>query len=241
MTAGQPSSGASARGNKGDVEVQQPSRAQIQIAQRMAESKATVPDFTLQAEVDMDQAVALLARLGEADPAPTYVDLVVKACGLALREHPRANSAYRDGAFEHYERVNVGLAIATEESLIVPVLFDADRKSLQAIAGEARGLGERVRERRITPGELSGATFTVFNLGSYGVTSFAAIVNPPQAGILAVGELRDVPVVRDGQVVPGTRMDIVLTCDHRILYGAPAARFLARIRELLEDPATLAG
>ena len=170
---------------------------------------------------------------------PSYNDLVVKACGLALREHPRANAAYRDGAFELYERVNVGIAVAAEDSLIVPTVFDADRKSLLEIAREARVLADRVRQRVITPAELSGATFTVSNLGMYGVASFAAIINPPQAAILAVGELREQPVVRDGQVVPGSRMSLVLTCDHRILYGAPAAEFLARVRQLLEQPINL--
>jgi pyruvate dehydrogenase E2 component (dihydrolipoamide acetyltransferase) len=232
-----------ARGNKGTVTIQQPSRTQVQIAQRMAESKATIPDFALHAEVDMEQAVALrgqlrkLARAG--DVVPSYNDLVVKACGLALREHPRANAAYRDGAFECYERVNVGIAVAAEDSLIVPTVFDADRKSLLEIAHEARTLADRVRQRVITPAELSSATFTVSNLGMYGVASFAAIINPPQAAILAVGELRELPVVRDGQVVAGSRISLVLTCDHRILYGAPAAEFLARVRQLLEQPLNL--
>ncbi len=231
------------RGNKGAVTIHQLSRTQVQIAQRMAESKATIPDFTLHAEVEMDQAVALRAQLRKAsragDVVPSYNDLVVKACGLALREHPRANAAYRDGAFELYERVNVGIAVATQDSLIVPTVFDADRRSLIEIAREARRLAERVRQREITPAELSGATFTVSNLGMYGVSSFAAIINPPQAAILAVGGLRELPVVRDGHVVPGTRMSLVLTCDHRILYGAPAAEFLARVRQLLEQPVNL--
>jgi pyruvate dehydrogenase E2 component (dihydrolipoamide acetyltransferase) len=238
-----PAPATRAAGNKGEVTIQQLSRIQVQIAQRMAESKATVPDFTLHAEVDMERAVALREQLRKAaragDVVPSYNDLVVKACGLALREHPRANAAYRDGAFELYERVNVGIAVAAADSLIVPTVFDADRKSLLEIAREARALADRVRQRQITPAELSGATFTVSNLGMYGVASFAAIINPPQAAILAVGELREEPVVRDGQIVPGLRMGIVLTCDHRILYGAPAAEFLARIRQLLEQPVNL--
>jgi pyruvate dehydrogenase E2 component (dihydrolipoyllysine-residue acetyltransferase) len=232
-----------ARGNKGAVTVQQLSRTQVQIAQRMAESKATIPDFTLHAEIDMEHAVALRDQLRKAaraaDVVPSYNDLVVKACGLALRGHPRANAAYRDGAFELYERVNVGIAVAAEDTLIVPTVFDADRKSLLEIAREARTLADRVRQRVITPAELSGATFTVSNLGMYGVASFAAIINPPQAAILAVGELREQPVVRDGQIVPGVRMSLVLTCDHRILYGAPAAEFLARVGHLLEQPVNL--
>ena len=234
---------APARGNKGAVTIQQLSRTQVQIAQRMAESKATIPDFTLHVEVDMQQAVALRDQLRKAarggDVVPSYNDLVVRACGLALREHPRANAAYRDGAFELYERVNIGIAVAAEDSLIVPTVFDADRKSLLEIAREARTLADRVRQRVITPAELSGATFTVSNLGMYGVASFAAIINPPQAAILAVGELRELPVVRDGVLVPGLRMTLVLTCDHRILYGAPAAEFLARVRQLVEQPINL--
>jgi pyruvate dehydrogenase E2 component (dihydrolipoamide acetyltransferase) len=230
-------------GNKGAVTILQPSRTQVQIAQRMSESKATIPDFTLNVEVDMAQAVGLRDQLRKAaragDIVPSYNDMVVKACGLALREHPRANAAYRDGAFELYERVNVGIAVAAGDSLIVPTVFDADRKSLLEIARDARMLADRVRQRAVTPAELSGATFTVSNLGMYGVASFAAIVNPPQAAILAVGELREVPVLRDGLVVPGVRMGVVLTCDHRILYGAPAAEFLARVRQLLEQPVNL--
>ncbi|HUA06183.1 MAG TPA: dihydrolipoamide acetyltransferase family protein [Solirubrobacteraceae bacterium] len=232
-----------ARGAKGIVTTVEPSRIQVQIAQRMAESKATIPDFTLRAEVDMEQAVGFRAQLRKAgrsgETVPSYNDMVVKACALALREHPRANAAYRDGAFELYERVNVGIAVAADDSLIVPTVFDADRKPLLDIAREARTLAERVRSRQITPAELSGGTFTVSNLGMFGVADFAAIINPPQAAILAVGELREVPVVRDGLVVPGSRMSIVLTCDHRILYGAPAAEFLARVRQLLEQPLNL--
>jgi pyruvate dehydrogenase E2 component (dihydrolipoamide acetyltransferase) len=129
--------------------------------------------------------------------------------------------------------------VASQDSLIVPTVFDADRKSVLEIARETRTLVDRVRQREITPAELSGATFTVSNLGMYGVASFAAIVNPPQAAILAVGELRELGVVREGQIVPGVRMSLVLTCDHRILYGAPAAEFLARVRQLLEQPVNL--
>jgi pyruvate dehydrogenase E2 component (dihydrolipoamide acetyltransferase) len=238
-----PAAAQPARGNKGAVTIHQLSRTQVQIAQRMAESKATIPDFTLHAEVEMENAVGLRDQLRTAARAggvvPSYNDLVVKACGVALRDHPRANAAYRDGAFEFYERVNVGIAVAAEDSLIVPTVFDADAKSLLEIARESRRLADRVRQRQITPAELSGATFTVSNLGMYGVASFAAIINPPQAAILAVGELREVPVVRDGKLVPGARMSLVLTCDHRILYGAPAAEFLARVRQLLEQPLNL--
>ncbi len=237
-----PASVAAARGNKGAVTIEQLSRTQVQIAQRMAESRATIPDFTLAAEIDMQTAVALREQLRRAratEVVPSYNDMVVKACAIALREHPRANAAYRDGAFELYERVNVGIAVAAQDSLIVPTVFDADGKTLLEIAREARTLAERVRQRTVTPAELSGATFTVSNLGMYGVASFAAIINPPQAAILAVGEVREVPVVRDGQLALGVRMSATLTCDHRILYGAPAGEFLARVCQLLEQPINL--
>jgi pyruvate dehydrogenase E2 component (dihydrolipoamide acetyltransferase) len=229
---------------KGEVRYEELSRTQQLVARRMAESKATVPDFTLHAEVDMDGAVALRAQLkslaGDGGVVPSFNDMIVKASALALREHPRANGAYKDGRFELYERVNVGIAVAAQDSLVVPTIFDADHKSLGEIAREARVLAERVRAGAVTPPELSGGTFTVSNLGMYGVTSFTAVINPPQAAILAVGAVRQVPVVRDGQLVPGNRMSITLACDHRILYGAPAAEFLARIRELLEQPLALA-
>ncbi len=231
-------------GGKGETTVEELSRTQQTIARRMAEAKATVPDFHVSTEVDMAAAVAVREQLkalaSDEHPAPSYNDFVVKAAALALREFPRANGAYKDGRFERYERVNVGVAVAAENALIVPTIFDADIKSLGEIALEARALAARVRAGTITPPELSGGTFTVSNLGMFGVTEFTAIVNGGQAGILAVGALRDVPVVVDGAVVPGTRMTLTLVADHRILYGADAAQVLARIRALLESPLGLA-
>jgi pyruvate dehydrogenase E2 component (dihydrolipoamide acetyltransferase) len=166
--------------------------------------------------------------------------MVVKACAIALREHPRANGAYRDGRFEIYSRVNVGVAVAARDALVVPTVFDADLKGLRQIATETRALAERVREGTVTPPELSGATFTVSNLGMFGISSFSAVINPPQAGILAVGAIAERPVVTDGEVTVGHLMAMTLACDHRILYGADGARFLDRIRNLLEEPLGLA-
>jgi pyruvate dehydrogenase E2 component (dihydrolipoamide acetyltransferase) len=234
-------------GAKGEASTVELSRTQRTIARRMAESKATIPDFTLQVNVDMELCVELraeLKRLSHID-APTYNDMIVKACALALREHPRANGSYRDGRFELHSRVNVGVAVAvasedpTAGALVVPTLFDADTKALGEIARETRALAERVRDGTITPPELSGGTFTVSNLGMYGISSFTAIINPPQAAILAVGSVEPRAVVRDGQIVARHTMSLTLACDHRILYGADAALFLARIRELLEEPAAL--
>ncbi len=235
---------ATAKGETTEVEL---SRTQQTIARRMAESKATIPHFALQTDIDMEECVALrseLKRLGQSD-APTYNDMVVKACALALREHPRANSSYRDGRLQLHARVNVGVAVAADSegpsggALIVPTVFDADQKSLGEIARETRALAARVRDGSITPPELGGGTFTVSNLGMFGVSSFTAIINPPQAAILSVGSAGPRPVARDGEIVARQEMTVTLACDHRILYGADAARFLARIHELLEQPASL--
>jgi pyruvate dehydrogenase E2 component (dihydrolipoamide acetyltransferase) len=232
---------------KGETTIVELSRTQQTIARRMAEAKATIPEFTLQTEIDMEACVALRAELkslGQAD-APTYNDMVVKACALALRESPRANGSYRDGRLQLHSRVNIGVAVAGESdepagaTLLVPTVFDADQKSLGEIARETRALAERVREHSITPPELGGGTFTVSNLGMFGVSAFTAIVNPPQAGILSVGSLGPRAVVSDGEVRARNTMTVTLACDHRILYGADAARFLSRIRELLEAPAAL--
>jgi pyruvate dehydrogenase E2 component (dihydrolipoamide acetyltransferase) len=231
-------------GAKGRVEVQELGRLQQVVARRMAESKATVPDFALSAEVDMEEAVALRRRLKAMAPdgavVPSLNDFVIKACAVALRRHPRANGSYLNGRFELYEHVNIGVAVAAENALVVPVISDADAKSLGAIATEVGRLAERVREGRITPPELAGGTFTVSNLGRFGVRSFQAVVNPPQAAILAVGEMGPRAVVRDGAVVARRQMSVTLSCDHRILYGADAAQFLGEIRRILESPLSLA-
>jgi len=229
---------------KGTVSYEDPSKLQATVARRMAESKATAPHFYLEAEVDMSRLVEARAQIkasaGEDDVVPSFNDMIVKACALALREHPRANGAYRDGRFELYSRVNVGIAVAANDALVVPTIFDADTKVLRQIAAEARALAGKVRDGQITPPELSGATFTVSNLGMFGIDSFAAVINPPQAAILAVGAITERPVVRDGTMSPAHLMRVNLACDHRILYGAQAAEFLARIRSLLEEPLALA-
>ncbi|HEU4801734.1 MAG TPA: dihydrolipoamide acetyltransferase family protein [Solirubrobacterales bacterium] len=230
-----------ARGSAEQIEL---TRLQQTIARRMAESKATAPHFYLTTEIDMSRAVEARARIkaaaGEGDIVPSFNDMVVKACALALREFPRANGAYRDGKVEEYSRINIGIAVAAQDALVVPTVFDADRKGLRQIAAESRAAAERVRAGTITPPELSGGTFTVSNLGMFGITSFSAVINPPQAAILAVGSIEQVPVVRDDAIVPGHRMSVNLACDHRILYGADGAKFVARVRDLLEEPVFLA-
>jgi pyruvate dehydrogenase E2 component (dihydrolipoamide acetyltransferase) len=232
---------AQVRTAKGETTIVELTRTQQTIARRMAEAKATIPEFTLQIEIDMEACVALrseLKSLGQTD-SPTYNDMVVKACALALRESPRANGGYRDGRVQLHSRVNVGVAVAAEETLVVPTVFDADQKSLGEIARETRALAAKVRDGSITPPELGGGTFTVSNLGMFGVSAFTAIINPPQSAILSVGSLEPRAVIRNGEVVARNAMTVTLACDHRILYGAGAARFVARIRELLQAPAAL--
>jgi pyruvate dehydrogenase E2 component (dihydrolipoamide acetyltransferase) len=239
-----PEGPGSAGPTKGAADVVSLTRLQQLVARRMAETKATVPEFQVQAEVVMDAAIALRAQLKSAAKdaeldVPSLNDLIVKAAAIALGRHPRANGSYSDGKFELYSRVNVGVAVAADDALIVPTVFDADKKSLGTIAETTRRLAARVRDGSITPPELSGATFTVSNLGMYGMTAISPIINAPQAAILGVGAMRPIPAVVEGQLVERQVMTFTLTCDHRILYGADAARFLSAICGLLEQPLAL--
>jgi pyruvate dehydrogenase E2 component (dihydrolipoamide acetyltransferase) len=241
--AAAPAASASDASAKGEISRVEPTKIQQVGARRMAESKKAAPDFVLQAEVDMTRAVDLRAQIKEmldGEPAPTYNDMVVKACALALRKHPKVNGSWRDGAFELYSRINVGVALATDSGLLVPTVVDADLTSLGEIARTVRGLAARGREGRITPPELEGGTFSVSNLGMYGVRSFTAVLNPPQAAILSVGSLAQRPWVQDGELVVRWTMALSLTVDHRILNGAEAAEFLATVVEFLQLPGRLA-
>lgn len=230
-----------AKGGSRTVEL---SRLQAVIARRMAEAKATVPHFQVETEVRMDAAIELRAELKAVPgdgPVPSFNDLIVRAAALALRDHPKANGSYRDGAFELHDRVNVGIAVAAEGALVVPTIVDADRKSLGEIGRDSRRLAERVRTGEVTPPELAGGTFTVSNLGMFGMTAITPVINPPQAAILGAGKTR--PVLRrseDGEIEDASLMTLTLSCDHRILYGAEAAEFLAAIRDLLEAPLLVA-
>ncbi|MBA3422313.1 MAG: 2-oxo acid dehydrogenase subunit E2, partial [Thermoleophilaceae bacterium] len=229
-------------GPKGEVYVQELTRLQQTVSRRMAESKATAPDFTLEVEVEMGACIELRKRLKEvADPVPSFNDMIVKACALALREYPRVNGAYRDGQFELYEKVNIGIAVAAKDTLVVPTIFDTGSKSLGEITRAAHEAIKKVRDDTITPPELSGGTFTVSNLGMFGIDRFSAVINPPQAAILTVGAFKKKPAVDDsGRVVARDMATLSLVSDHRILYGADAAQFLARVREALEQPLSLA-
>jgi pyruvate dehydrogenase E2 component (dihydrolipoamide acetyltransferase) len=224
--------GAQDAGVKGAVHVEEPDRFQRAIARRSAESRATVPDFELSAEVDMQGCLAMRTQ------APCAISAILaRACALALKDVPRANGAYRDGRFELYSRVNVGVVVAEEQAYAIPTVFDADRKSLSAVSDEITMLTERACTGELTARELAGATFTLSNPGAHGVASAAPVIVPPQAAAVAAGAIRDVAVVHDGAILVGSSMTITLACDHRILYGAQAAQFLTRIKALLETAA----
>jgi pyruvate dehydrogenase E2 component (dihydrolipoamide acetyltransferase) len=207
----------------------------------MTESRADIPEFTLETDISMEAALRLREdlRLGGYDPLPSFNDFTVRAAALALRDFQALNASYLPGRTVRYARVNIGVAVATEDSLLVPTIRDADEKSIFEIAVETRRLAAAARGRTISLDDLEHGTFTVSNLGMFGIRRFHAVINRPQAGILAVGEVAKRAVVEDGAVVARTMMEVSFSCDHRIVYGAEAARFLGRIRELLEHPALL--
>jgi pyruvate dehydrogenase E2 component (dihydrolipoamide acetyltransferase) len=222
---------------RGEAERTKPSRIQRTIAARMLEVKSQVPEFSVADAIDMAPVLDLRREWGTADPdRPSVNDFVVKAAALTLRDHPELNGAWTDDGVERYPRVNVGVAVAAPGLLLVPTIFDADALDLPSISRETRRLAAAVRDRKVTPAELSGATFSVSNLGMYGIEDFEAIIAAPQAAILAVSAAREVPVVRDGAVVPGIRMRARLACDHRLIYGADAAAFMSGLRARLESP-----
>ncbi|HUA03183.1 MAG TPA: dihydrolipoamide acetyltransferase family protein [Solirubrobacteraceae bacterium] len=219
------------------------SHLQRTVAQRMTQAKATIPHFQVQTEVTMDEAIALRSQLialgEEGEPTPSLNDLVVKAAALALRRHPLANASYHDDEFVLHDRINIGIAVTLDGALIVPTVFDAAGKSLGQLARETQRLAERVRSGEITPAELEGATFTVSNLGMFGMTAIFPVINPPQAAILGVGSVRQTLAREGDEIVDRRLMTLTLSCDHRIIYGADAARFLGEVRGLLETPLKL--
>jgi len=226
----------------GEIEWVPLTSAQGIIVQRMVETKSTVPDFQVQTEVVMDSVIALrsgLNEVGGVDLVPSINDFVVKACALALRHCPRANGSFRGDHFELFSRINIGIAVTDGESLLVPTIFDADQKSLGQISRESRGLAQRVRDHDISPTELSGGTFTVSNLGMFGMTSITPVIYGSQAAIVGVGATRGT-LARDGEnIIDRSIMTLCASCDHRIIYGADAADLLGRIRALLEAPLAL--
>jgi pyruvate dehydrogenase E2 component (dihydrolipoamide acetyltransferase) len=225
-------SAPAATGAKGVVETIEPTRAQRTVARRMAESKATIPDFQAAVEADVTD---LLAARG----AVTVTAAVVHAAGIALREHRAVNGAYADGKYQHYERANVGVVVGGGEALVIPTIFDADAKSVATVSEQLAALVAEVRDATITAATLSGATFTISNLGMHDVRAFTAIIQPGQAATLAVGAATERVALRDGTAVTRQVLTLTLSADQRIVSGTDAALFLTRVRALLEDPATL--
>ena len=227
-------------GGKGEVRVLDLTPTQATIARRMVESATTIPSFTVSIDVDMSLIGELRRSASEErDDAPSVNDFVVKAAAAALQAFPRFNASFADGKVECYSRVNVGVAVATDDALLVPVVHDADRKSLAEIAADTRRLAEAARRRTLAPDDLHDGTFTVSNLGMFGIRSFTAIIDPPQAAILAVGGIRRAPIEDTDRIVFRDLMTVTLTCDHRVVYGADGAQFLSRLRDLLERPLAL--
>jgi pyruvate dehydrogenase E2 component (dihydrolipoamide acetyltransferase) len=211
------------------------------IARRLAESIGPVPTFYLTAEFDVERVAEMrgaMAELGD-EYKVSFNDIILKAVATALSRHPEVNAHWLGDHMRFFHRVHLGLAVAVDEGLITPVIFDADRKRLSEISAEARELAKRARDRRLKPEEYMGATFTVSNLGMFGIEHFTAIINPPEAGILAVGAIEEKPVVRNGSVETRRRMRVTMSCDHRIVDGATGARFLQTLRGFIENPLML--
>ena len=211
------------------------------IARRLSESNGPVPTFFLTSEFDATRAAELRSQLTEMGDQykVSFNDIVIKGVALALAEHPEVNAHWLGDKIRHFNRIHVAMAVAVEDGLITPVLFDADRLSLWDISGKARDLAKRARERKLTPEEYTGATFTVSNLGMFGIDQFTAIINPPEAGILAIGGVEEKPVVVDGRLEVRQRMRVTMSCDHRAVDGATGAKFLQTVRRYIENPLSL--
>ena len=232
-------------------EARAPEKARISqmrkaIARRLSESKFTSPHFYLTIDIDMDRAVEARERVNEVAgrhglQKVSFNDIITKACAVALRQHPAVNSSYlqEQGEIHYHKDVHVAVAVAIDEGLMTPVIRHADQKGLTQIAVETRELARKARDRKLQPEEWEGSTFTTSNLGMFGIEEFTAIINPPNACILAIGAIRDVPVVEDGQLTVGKRMKVTLSCDHRLVDGATGARFLDTLRNYLEEPLNL--
>lgn len=211
------------------------------IARRLAESIGPIPTFYLTAEFDLERVAEMREAMAELGPEfkVSFNDIVLKAVAVALAQHPECNAHWMGDGIRYFGRTHLGMAVAIEDGLITPVIFDADTKGLRQIAREARDLAARARERRLKPEEYTGSTFSVSNLGMFGIDQFTAIINPPEAGILAVGGIESKAIVVDGTVTVRRRMRVTMSCDHRVIDGATGARFLQTLRRLIENPLML--
>ncbi len=212
------------------------------IARRLGESKFSAPHFYLTVSIDMDNAIAARKSIKEAmDTKVSFNDLVIKAAAAALKQHPKVNSSWLGDKIRYNEHVNIGVAVAVDEGLLVPVVRFADGKTLTQISGEVREYATKAKAKQLQPQDWEGSTFTISNLGMFGIEEFTAIINPPDACIMAVGGISQVPVVKGGLVVPGNVMKVTLSCDHRVVDGALGAAFLNTFKQLMENPVLLLG
>lgn len=210
------------------------------IARRLGESKFSAPHFYLTMEFDMDNAIAARTQLNEtAEQKISYNDIVVKACAAALRKHPAINSSWLGDKISYHQHIHIGIAVAVEDGLLVPVIRNADFKSLSQLNAEIKVMAGKAKEKKLQPAEMQGNTFTISNLGMFDIDEFTAIINPPDACILAVGSIKAVPVVKNGVVVPGNIMKVTLSCDHRVVDGVTGAKFLQTVKEYVENPIKL--
>jgi pyruvate dehydrogenase E2 component (dihydrolipoamide acetyltransferase) len=207
------------------------------IAKRLAESLFTAPHFYLTLDIDMDEAMKARIALNEKSEVKiSFNDMVIKASAMALRNHPKINASWLGDKIRYNQHVHIGVAIAVEDGLLVPVVRFADHKGLSNISSEVKDLGKKAKEKKLQPADWEGNTFTISNLGMFGIEEFTAIINPPDACILAVGGIKQVPVVKNGEVVPGNVMKVTLSCDHRVVDGATGAAFLQNLKQNLEQP-----
>jgi pyruvate dehydrogenase E2 component (dihydrolipoamide acetyltransferase) len=236
-TTGKPSAPAAAVQGQESFEEVPVSQMRKAIARRLAESKFSAPHFYVTMSIDMDSAVQARTKLNETSPVKiSFNDLVLKAVAIALKQHPAINSSWRGETIRINHHVHIGVAVAIEDGLIVPVVRFADSKSLSQIAGEVKDLAGRAKSKKLQPAEYEGSTFTISNMGMFGVEEFTAIINAPNACILAVSAIQQVPVVKNGAIVPGNVMKLTLSCDHRVVDGASGSAFLQTVKNLLEEP-----
>jgi len=207
------------------------------IAKRLAESKFSAPHFYLTMEINMDRIVEARISMNEVSPVKiSFNDLIIKAAAAALRRHPKVNASWLEDKIRYNNHIHIGVAVAVEEGLLVPVVRFADNKSVSHIAAEVKDLGAKAKNKQLQPNDWEGNTFTISNLGMFGIEEFTAIINPPDACIMAVGGIKEAPIVKNGEIVPGKIMKVTLSCDHRVVDGATGAAFLQTFKELLEDP-----
>lgn len=210
------------------------------IAKRLGESKFTAPHYYLNIEIDMDNAIASRKQINEIpDTKISFNDLVVKACAMALKKHPQVNTSWKGDVTLYNHHIHIGVAVAVEEGLVVPVLKFTDQMSLTQIGNQVKELAGKARDKKLTPAEMEGSTFTVSNLGMFGIESFTSIINQPNSAILSVGAIVEKPVVKNGQIVVGNTMKLSLACDHRTVDGATGAQFLQTLKTYLENPVTM--